>query len=148
MLTCSVEVPGAGGVGEAVEEEVAMAPSERPSDGEGEAPPDGRGDEKDSIYGIVSPVLSVTAKNESSVLSFGTREGVGRRVVFGAERRAAHQGWVRKWVRSGVEGAVGGMVVVVVVVVGGETGGGGGDGDADCSSDILPIDSSSCTVVG
>jgi hypothetical protein len=150
VLTCSVEVPGAGGVGVGAVVTPSDRPSERPSEGGG----DGRGEEKESIYGIVSPVLSVTAKKESSVLSLGIREGVGKSEVFGAERRAAHQGWVRKWVRSGVEGDIVVVAVVVVAVVGGEgeSDGSGGeegeDGDADCSSDILSTDSRSRRVVG
>lgn len=132
MDTCSVEVPGAGAAGAGAEDAAAT-----PSEAWEEAAATGRGEEKESINGIVSPVLSVTAKNESSVLFLGTREGVGRRVVFGAERRAAHQGWVRKCVRSADEGAGEGIVVVIVVVVVVEGEGiCGEDGIGDACSDI------------
>lgn len=83
----------------------------------------GRGEEKESMYGIVVGVRRVRAKKESSVLGLGMREGVGRRVVVGAVRRAAHQGWVRKWVRS-----LFGEGGIVVVVEGEGEGDGGGEG--------------------
>ena len=84
-----------------------------------------RGEENDTMYGIVSPVRRVSANKESSVEGLGMREGVGRRVVEGAERRAAHQGRARKWDRSWFEGAAEGGMVAVLVAVAVE---GGGDG--------------------
>lgn len=45
------------------------------------------------------PVASVTAKSESSVLSFGVRELGVRISRFGSLRRRAHQGIDWKWAR-------------------------------------------------
>ena len=77
-------------------------------------------------------VRRVRAKKESSVLGLGMREGVGRRVVVGEVRRAAHQGWVRKWVRSLFGGGAGRGDIVLVVVVRVESGGDGEGGGEGC----------------
>lgn len=87
-----------------------------------------RGEEKEIMYRSVSPVRSVTAKRESSVLDLGMREGVGRRVLCGEERRAAHQGRERKWVRSTLEGAEEGVGMVAVL--------GGDDEGRDIGCDV------------